>query len=225
MTTSGSTTITLARHGRTPWHEGNRYTGSSDISIDDVGRRQAQALAAWAGRTGTDALYSSTMLRTRQTAEPVALATGLSVHTDARLCELDFGDAEGRTLAELRAEHPRAVELFERDPAAHHLPGGEHPERAADRATTALREIAERHPGRDVLVICHNTLIRLIVCRFVGIPLAAYRTALRGMEPIATTRLTLRSDATVTLEYYNRTPPVSSGDGPEDEETSRAHIG
>lgn len=224
MITTGSTTITLARHGRTPWHEGNRYTGSSDIGIDDVGRRQARALAAWVGHTGTDVLYASTMLRARQTAEPVAEATGLSVHADERLCELDFGDAEGRTLAELRAEDPHAIERFERDPAAHHLPGGEHPERAADRATTALREVAEQHSGRDVFVICHNTLIRLIVCRFVGIPLAAYRTALRGMEPTATTRLTLRSDATVTLEYYNRTPPASSGDRPEDEEASRAHI-
>jgi probable phosphoglycerate mutase len=204
------TTITLARHGRTPWHEGNRYTGSSDIGIDDVGREQAAALAAWAIDARPDVLYASTMLRARQTAQPVSEALGLDVTTDARLCELDFGEAEGLTLDEVRATHPRAVELFVRDAAEHHLPGGEHPEDAATRATSALTEIAGRHPGLDVMVICHNTLIRLIVCRYLGIPLGTYRTALRGMAPTAATQLSFRPDGAVTLEYYNRTPSDTS---------------
>ncbi|NED98002.1 histidine phosphatase family protein [Phytoactinopolyspora alkaliphila] len=200
------TTLTLARHGRTPWHEGNRYTGSSDIGIDDVGQQQARALAIWAADAKPHHVYASTMLRARQTAQPVGETLGLDVTTDARLCELDFGEAEGHTLDELRVTHPRAVELFLQDPSAHHLPGGEHPEDAATRATSALTEIAGRHPGQDVLVICHNTLIRLIVCRYLGVPLSAYRTALRGMAPTATTQLSVRAGGTVTLEYYNRTP-------------------
>lgn len=200
------TTITLARHGRTPWHEGNRYTGSSDIGIDDEGQRQAHALAAWARDAKPDVLYASTMLRARQTAQPIADALGLPVHTDERLRELDFGEAEGLTLAELRATRPRAVELFESDAAAHHLPGGENPERAADRATAALTEIAARHAGQQIFAICHNTILRLIVCRFLGIPLGTYRTALRGMAPTATMQLSFRAGGAVTLEYYNRTP-------------------
>ncbi|RIQ17858.1 histidine phosphatase family protein [Jiangella rhizosphaerae] len=199
-----STLVTLARHGRTPWHEGNRYTGSSDIGIDDVGRRQAAALAAWAARTGPDALYASGLLRSRQTAEAVAVATGLAVAVDDRLGELDFGAAEGRTLGELRSADPDVVARFLADPVDHHLPGGEHPERAADRAEVALREIAARHPDGHVLVVAHNTIIRLVVCRFLGVPLRMYRTALRGMEPTATTALTFDADGGVMLEHYNR---------------------
>lgn len=217
------TTVTLARHGRTPWHEGNRYTGSSDIGIDDAGLAQAQALAGWARDAGPDAVYTSTLLRARQTAEPVARALGLALHTDERLCELDFGAAEGLTLAELRARDPRAVELFERDPVVHHLPGGEPPDHAAERAETALRIIAGRHPGRHVLVICHNTLIRLVLCRLLGIPLNAYRTALRGMEPAATTQLSLPPVGTVMLDHYNRVLPFAPAGGP-DEEVRRVQL-
>ncbi|TDE15089.1 histidine phosphatase family protein [Jiangella asiatica] len=204
------TLVTLARHGRTPWHEGNRYTGSSDIGIDDVGRRQAEALAGWAARARPDALYASDLLRSRETAGTVAAATGLSVGVDARLRELDFGSAEGMMLSELRAVDPGAVERFLRDPVEHHLPGGEHPAAAADRAERALREIAARHAGQHVLVVGHNTMIRLVLCRLVGVPLRAYRTALRGPEPTATTALTFAADGTVTLEHFNR-PGGSDG--------------
>ncbi|PSL02837.1 putative phosphoglycerate mutase [Haloactinopolyspora alba] len=203
---TAGTTVTLVRHGRTPWHEDNRYTGSSDIGIDDEGVRQAQVLAAWARRTGPSAVYASPMTRTRQTAAPVARALGLAVHTDARLREVDYGEAEGRTLAEMRVTHPRSVELFEHDAAAHHLPGGEHPEDAADRACTALREIAGRHSGENVLVVAHNTLIRLVVCAYVGIPLGMYRVALRAVTPTATTQLSFRPDGAVTLDHYNQKP-------------------
>lgn len=85
---STDTRVILVRHGRTPWHEGNRYTGSSDIGIDDEGQRQARALAAWAGEAKPDVLYASTMLRTWQTAQPVADALGIVVHTDQRLCRM-----------------------------------------------------------------------------------------------------------------------------------------
>ena len=42
------TTLLLVRHGQTVWHEGNRYAGSSDVPLTDVGHEQAQALARWA---------------------------------------------------------------------------------------------------------------------------------------------------------------------------------
>ncbi len=202
-----TTIITLARHGRTPWHEGNRYTGSSDIGIDDVGRAQAGALAAHVKDDPPDALYASDLLRARQTAAAVVEVTGLDVHVDPRLRELDFGDAEGRTLAELRADDPDTAAAFERDPVAHHLPGGEHPEAAAGRAEQALREIAARHPDQHVLVVCHNTLMRLVVCRLVGIPLRSYRTVLRGPDPTATTRLALSAgEGSAMLVHYNQAP-------------------
>ena len=65
---------------------------------------------------------------------------------------------------------------FEADPVVHHLPGGEDPREVALRAIECFREIATMHPGGRVLVVTHNTLIRVALCQLLGVPLSKYRT-------------------------------------------------
>ncbi|MFB6725524.1 histidine phosphatase family protein [Kribbella sp. NPDC056345] len=189
------TTIVLARHGRTAWHHGNRYTGSSDLPIDEVGRQQAQQLREWAIDFAPDALWCSPMLRARQTIAPTAEALGLEPTVDARLREVDFGSAEGKRLAELP---PAVAVAFELDPVRDHFPGGEDPAAAADRVAEAFAEIE----GGKVLVVAHNTLIRLLVCRVLGLRLNDYRRLLPALGPAALVRFR-RQDGTVGLEAYN----------------------
>ncbi|GAA1679453.1 histidine phosphatase family protein [Kribbella sp. NPDC056951] len=189
------TTIVLARHGRTAWHHGNRYTGSSDLPIDEVGQQQAQQLREWAIDFAPDALWCSPMLRARQTIAPTAEALGLEPTLDARLREVDFGSAEGKRLSELP---PAVAKAFELDPVRDHFPGGEDPAEAADRVAEAFAEIE----GSKVLVVAHNTLIRLLVCRVLGLRLNDYRRLLPALGPAALVRFR-RQDGTVGLESYN----------------------
>ncbi|RZT12653.1 putative phosphoglycerate mutase [Kribbella sp. VKM Ac-2569] len=197
------TTIVLARHGRTEWHQGNRYTGSTDLPIDEVGVRQAQQLKDWAADYEPDALWASPMLRARQTITPTAEMLGLTPTLDARLREVDFGSAEGKMLSELP---PAVGKAFELDPVRDHLPGGEDPAAAADRVREVFDEIGQRHQGQKVLVVAHNTLIRLLVCRVLGLRLNDYRRLLPALGPAALVRLR-RQDGTVGLEAYN-VPPL-----------------
>jgi probable phosphoglycerate mutase len=193
------TIVVLARHGRTEWHHGNRYTGSTDLPIDDVGLRQAEQLREWATDFAPDALWSSPMLRARQTAGPTASCLGLEPFVDARLREVDFGTAEGRMLSEL----PIAVaKSFELDPVGSHFPGGEDPVAAADRVYEAFQEIGKNHAGQKVLVVAHNTLIRLLTCRVLGLELRDYRRLLPALGPAALVRFRWQPD-TVGLEAYN----------------------
>lgn len=197
------TTIVLARHGRTAWHHPNRYAGRSDIPLDLEGERQAVALGRWATSQGFTALACSSMKRARDTIAPAARLTGLTPIVEQRLRELDFGIAEGRTLADVRAEDPGVVERFEADPVEHHFPGGEHPQAAVARAIAALRELN----GDRTLVVAHNTLIRLITCAVLGIPLREYRRRLPVLGNVAT--VTLRMADPVALLAYN--VPVAAG--------------
>ncbi|GAA1549658.1 histidine phosphatase family protein [Kribbella hippodromi] len=197
------TTIVLARHGRTEWHHGNRYTGSTDLPIDDVGVRQAQQLKDWATGYGPDALWASPMLRARQTIAPTAELLGLTPTLDTRLREVDFGAAEGKMLSELP---PAVAKAFQLDPVRDHLPGGEDPVAAADRVREVFDEIGQRHQGQKVLVVAHNTLIRLLVCRVLGLPLNDYRRLLPALGPAALVRFRWQ-DGTVGLEAYN-VPPL-----------------
>jgi probable phosphoglycerate mutase len=208
--------VTLARHGRTAWHSPNRYTGRSDIPLDEVGERQAAALARWAAGQGFTTIASSDLRRAVATAAPVAEVTGLDVRTDPRLRELDFGIAEGLTLD---AIDPDVAAAFVRDPVTHHFPEGEHPADAVARFRAGLAAVAgSAQPAQPagsagsagsagdgaVLVIAHSTIIRLIVCDALGVPLPEYRRRLPTLDPGATTTLRLTGDGVPTaLLAYN----------------------
>ena len=167
--------IVLVRHGETVWHAQNRYAGRSDIALTPKGLQQAEQLAAWACGANLAAVWSSPLLRARLTAQPVVAALGLPLRVDERLIELDFGRGEGLTDAEMKEQFPKERAAFMRDPVAHHLPGGEDPVLATERGMTALYQIAAVSPYGRSLVVMHNTLIRLILCSLLGIPLARYR--------------------------------------------------
>lgn len=142
----GCEPLVLVRHGETVWHAEHRFAGTTDVALTPHSREQAEALGRWARTAGLAAVWASPLSRARETAAAAAGATGLAVHVDERLRELHFGRAEGRTKAELGAQMPAAVAAFLDDPVANHMPDGEEPAAAADRAVTCLRELAGAHP-------------------------------------------------------------------------------
>ncbi len=212
-----NTELALVRHGRTVWHAENRYAGVSDVPLDETGRAQAVALASWARHQSFDVLVCSPVPRAVATAAPVAAALGLDPEVVVGLREVDFGIAEGRTLAELRVSHPDAAAAFVADPVAHPFPGAEPPAAAAERAVGALRGVADRHRGRSVLVVAHNTLLRLALCAWLGIPLARYRAVLPRLDNAAATRLRVPVDDSVPpalLALNVPTSPAVTADEP-----------
>lgn len=182
-----STELTLVPRGQTGWHVGNRYAGISDIRLDEVGRQQAAHLAEWAYRHQHDALICSPLRRSADTAAPIAEALGIPAEVDPDLREMDFGDAEGYTLAELRERSPLAAAAFVTDPVHYAFPGSESPQVVVDRVREALRRAATRYRGSSVLVIGHNTALRLTFCGWLGIPLRHYRQVLPRLDNAAVT--------------------------------------
>jgi probable phosphoglycerate mutase len=185
------TRLLLARHGQTVWHHDNRYAGSSDVELNEAGLREAQALARRAERERLDLVVCSPLIRAVETAQPAAEACGVELVVDERLHEVDFGEWEGKTLEEVRAADPIAAKRFEADPVKYGFPGGEPLPEAARRALEALRELDAEHPGEKVLVVVHNTLIRLVVCSLLGIPLKNYRRRFPNLVSVAITEVRL----------------------------------
>ena len=192
------TVLHLARHGQTAWHRPNRYTGSSDIGLDETGERQAEELAGWAAGAGLTALACSDLIRAVRTAAASAARTGLTPIVDKRLRELDFGSAEGRLLAEMPHD---VAQRFAADPATDHFPGGERPREAVDRAMAALGALTQAYPGGKILVVAHSTLIRLIVCEVLGVPLGEYRRKLPGLSPASRTDLRFETGSAALLAF------------------------
>ena len=209
------TNIVLVRHGETVWHAENRYAGRTDVALTEHGREQAQRLALWAAGAGLDAIWCSALSRARETAEAAALATGHVARVDERLVELDFGRGEGLTSRDMQEEFPEALAAFRADPAQHHLPGGENPHSAVERAIACLRDIAAEHPSGRVLVVAHTTLLRLTLCHLIGVPLGEYRRLFPFVRNGAITEIDFGDRQTSLLQFNAPPEPVvaAAGDG------------
>lgn len=205
------TDLVLVRHGETVWHAENRYAGRTDVALTERGLAQAAALGQWAKTAGLAGIWSSPLSRARRTAEASAALTGLPVFRDDRLRELDFGDAEGLTSAQIGERFPHALAAFHRDPVADHLPGGEDPSRAAERFVGCLHEIAAAHPDGRVLVVAHSTAIRLALCALIGVPLARYRRLFPALPNCAPTELRLDAGAGQAAVLTVNTPLQGEG--------------
>ncbi|MFC7218358.1 histidine phosphatase family protein [Streptomyces polyrhachis] len=202
------TTLFLARHGETLWHEGNRYAGVSNVGLTGRGLEQAEALGVWAGKAELDGVWASPLSRARLTATPAARAAGVELRVDEGLTELDFGTAEGRTLAEVEVDEPAAVAAFRADPVGSPLPGEEDPRAAARRGVAALWRIAQEFPRGRVLVVWHGTLMRLVLSELLGMPLENYRRVLPDMRNGALTELRLTPpDGVALLSFNSRVVP------------------
>lgn len=146
------TTLLLVRHGETDWNAEGRLQGHTDTLLNDYGRRQAAALAEDLAGDGIDVVYSSDLARARETAEIVAGHLGLPVVLEPGLREKNWGSWEGLTPMERDA-----TEYVGESNADHR-----------ERTLRALRAIAERHPGRRVLVVTHGGSVRRVQTAVTG---------------------------------------------------------
>ncbi len=206
------THILYARHGETIWHKENRYAGSSDIALSPQGYKDAAYLAAWARTARIDALWVSPLLRARETAHPTALALDLEPRIDQRLREVDFGQAEGHTIAELEQLLPEALKAFLADPAAYPFPEGEDLHAVAERAVACFYDIAEVYPTGRVLIVAHSSLLRLALCQLLGLPLSQYRRIFPFVYNCAITEIKLTNRQASLLMYNMPVTPRPAED-------------
>jgi probable phosphoglycerate mutase len=88
----------VARHGQTDWNANGKICGRTDLPLNALGEKQAEAMARELLAKGVkiDRIIASPMLRTRQTAGYAAELLGLPVETDERLIEQSYGVYEGQ---------------------------------------------------------------------------------------------------------------------------------
>lgn len=166
-------TFVLLRHGETPLTPQKRFSGSggTDPSLSDVGRDQAERAAAMLARRGTiQAVVSSPLARTRETAGIVAARLGLDVAIDDGLRETDFGAWEGLTFAEVRERHPDDLNAWLASPDAEPTGGGESFAATATRLAATRDKLVAAHAGRTVLLVTHVTPIKTLVRLALGAP-------------------------------------------------------
>ncbi|MFG2362570.1 bifunctional RNase H/acid phosphatase [Streptomyces mirabilis] len=200
------TTFVLLRHGETPLTPQKRFSGSggTDPSLSDVGREQAERVAAALAARGTvQAIVASPLTRTRQTAAAVAARLGLDVAIEDGLRETDFGAWEGLTFAEVQEQYPEDLKTWLASPKAEPTGGGESFAATARRIATTRDKLIASYAGRTVLLVSHVTPIKSLVRLAIGAPPESlYRMELSAASLSA---VAYYADGNASLRLFNDT--------------------
>ena len=167
------TLLGMIRHGRTAWNGEGRLTGRTDISLTEEGRAALIGLRPPAELDGA-VWHVSPLLRARQTADIVSQGT-IDLRIEPLLIEMSFGDYEGRTLEELRAEAAADMAANEDRGLDFLPPGGESPRMVQQRLRPFLSELGEA--GGKHICVAHKAVIRAVFA-------AAYDWNMLGRPPV-----------------------------------------
>ena len=168
----GSTELFLVRHGASADSvEGETFElveGQGDPPLSEVGRHQAEVLAARLGHEPFDGLYVSTLRRTAETAAPLVDRTGLTPVVDGDLREVFLGEWEGGLLRQKAADRDPLFERIFAEQRWDVVPGAESRQAFGGRLRRAVERIAASHPGGRVVVFCHGAAIGEILAQATG---------------------------------------------------------
>ena len=165
--------ILLARHGETPWNAEGRYQGQEDIALSPVGLAQARALGERLRELPITRAVASPLSRARQTAELALGQRDLPLTLDPGLMEIAHGTWEGLLASEIRERDPELLRAWREAPHEVLMPEGESLQHVLDRAWPALERACSGLGADDtLLVVAHDAVNRVLLCRILGIPLA-----------------------------------------------------
>jgi broad specificity phosphatase PhoE len=177
---TASLRLYIARHGETDWNVQHRLQGWTDIPLDETGRKQALALAESLKGVHIDAIYSSTLSRSRDTAQTVA-GTTMTVKSLDGLRERNYGHFQGGS--DTNAQFVKRMNVW-----SDRLDDGESLNQLLARARDSLAQIRREHPAGNVLIVAHRITNQMIL------------RALLDLTPEQTVKITQDNDEVYLVE-------------------------
>jgi alpha-ribazole phosphatase len=173
------TRLVLVRHGETDWTVQGRFSGHTELPLNEKGQRQATAVAHRLSGEKIHAIYTSDLRRALATAQAIAefqeLTQGVPmVLPDRRIREVDFGEWEGLTYAEVLERDPVGVNAWQGDLLKTAPPGGESLEQLADRLKPFLASILTDFPEKTLVIAGHAGSLQCLVCLALSLSVKKY---------------------------------------------------
>ncbi len=163
------TSVYLIRHGQTAWNKEEIFRGRSDVALSPIGFREAELVGDYLKGKDIHVIYSSPLSRAKETARRIAQVFNLKVQPLLGITDMSFGKWEGRPLKEIQS-YEREIYLQWRDkPHLVRIPEGETLDEVRVRAMVALGEVIQNHQGKNVVLVSHRVINKVIICGILGI--------------------------------------------------------
>lgn len=196
--------IFLVRHGKPDLPNGGKiYYGSTDYPLSEEGKKSAGLLSKSLRNVSFDAVYSSTMIRARMTADIIAKRADIKEISDLR--EISLGEWEERSFDEVREQWK---EIYEKRGASFDSvapPGGESFIELQKRTVPAFEKIVTEFEGKNILIVSHGGVMWTLMCHYFNFELNDiffYLTDYCGIH------LLQRENKLLRLKKYNWSPNI-----------------
>lgn len=165
------TKIIFVRHGQTSWNDSGMYQGHTDIPLNEIGFEQAAKAGQRLRDEKVTAIYSSDLLRAKQTAQVIAREHKLPVTVMPEFREINFGIWEGKTYKEIKELYPEMLNIWLSKPQELKIPKGETFQEMLTRSWQGLKELLTKHKDETIIIVAHGGTIAVLVCHILGMDL------------------------------------------------------
>ena len=191
------TTFFMVRHALTE-HTGKRLSGWMDgVALTEEGREQADQVGLRLADTKFDAIFSSPIERTVETARAIASRQGMRVQTRRGLGEVEYGDWTNRPLRSLM--RTKLWSTVQRWPSGARFPDGESIREVQVRAVDEIEKIAEEHPKETVCCVSHGDVIKLVIAHYLGVHIDLYQRIVVAPASVSVFTLSERGPHVLSL--------------------------
>lgn len=165
-----SATFYIVRHGQSEGNVAGDIMGG-DPKLTEKGLEQAQALSKLLSEISIDQIFSSDLVRAKQTAEIVALGKKLEAKQDKRVKERSFGNLEGETAAYFSENYKKEIEKFREDSLVNQLnwtiaPGMESLNQILNRALPFFDDLENSYQNQTILLVTHANVMLALLAHF-----------------------------------------------------------
>ncbi len=156
--------LILVRHGETAWNAEGRIQGMLDVPLNALGMQQAKLVADELARIVDVAeMVSSDLVRTRETATPIANATGFEPRFDARIRERHFGVWQGMTYEEWRIKDAEGMARYNAGDPDYGPEGGETASQFLARCVSAVSDLVTASKEKALILVTHGGVVSSMV--------------------------------------------------------------
>lgn len=158
------TRVYLVRHAEAMGNINETFQGRTDENITEKGYKQLRELSERFKDIQLDVIYSSPLIRTRETADAVNKYHGLEVTYDERLIEINGGVWEGKNWSDLPVLYPVEFNLWANEMHKFYIEDGETVVEVSDRMQKAVGEIVSQNKGKNIAIVSHGCAIKTYIC-------------------------------------------------------------